>query len=63
MKIEIIKTKGKMIPRNGIPSWERQTIEELQEEINDFIQDIKVIEIKHSFDPDGIHYFTILYEK
>ena len=63
MQIKIIKTKGGMIPKNGRPSRERQTIGELEEEINNFIQDVKVIDIKHVFDNDDIHYFTVLYEE
>lgn len=63
MQIKIIKTKGGMIPKNGRPSWEQQTIGELEKEINDFIQDLKVIDIKRAFDNDDTHYFTILYEK
>ena len=54
MQIETFKTK-----------W-CQSLDELQEEVNDFIRQVKVFDIKHTIEATNnttIHYFTVLYEE
>ncbi len=65
MQIEIFRTKGKTVPKNGMPTWICQTLEELEEEINDFIWKVKVVDMKHTIDSSDstFHFFTVMYEE
>ncbi|MCP1223890.1 hypothetical protein [Sebaldella sp. S0638] len=65
MQIETFKTKCQAVTTGGKVRGVYQTLEELQEEVNDFIRQVKVFDIKHTIEAANttIHYFTVIYEE
>ncbi len=65
MQIEVFRTKCKTVASGGRIRGECQTLEYLEEEINDFIWKVKVIDIKHTLSAHDttFHFFTIMYEE
>ena len=65
MQIEAFRTKCQAVTTGGRVRGVCQSLEELQEEVNDFIRQVKVFDIKHTIEAANttIHYFIVLYEE